>query len=118
MGKRKANPNSNAGVGRPDWQDALLVAIEKGDKRPRRAFMINVPNEWVGLIRTAARRRGLSDSAFVRRTAMAFVAADLEIDWDTLMAIEPGMRMESRSGEGLETPRGRGHGGWKIEPHE
>lgn len=68
------------------------------------------------LLKEAARQRGISMEGYLRRAVMAFLVADLGLDWDTVMADEPsvcGFGAEPRTGRRVA---GAGYGRWEACP--
>lgn len=66
------------------------------------------------LLKEAARQRGISMESYLRRAVMAFVTADLELDWEVVMAGEPptvSFGREPRSGVRVG---GAGYGDWRV----
>lgn len=67
------------------------------------------------LINEAARRRGLSTTAYIRRAAAAIATFDLEASWEDAMADEPGFGLYGeRPGRAVIRPDGHGFGPWQV----
>lgn len=81
--------------------------------RDRISLGLNYQRSAAGLVREAARRRNLSITAYARRALLAFVCHDLDLNWESVMADEPGIW--SRQTLPPEASKGRGHGKWKIK---
>lgn len=102
--------------GKPRWEDSVLAALDaKPPRKLSRSIGLNLPSEWMGLVLDASRRRGMSVAAYARRAVMAFVFADLGLDWETEMAHEPRTRNEYLSGDDPQAHAGYDFGSWKIE---
>lgn len=98
------------------WRQIVLDQIDsKLSGRTRRSVGLNFPVELHAVIMRAARERGLSMAAYVRRAALAFAVKDLGLDWDETMKDEPGLRkfgeITRDAGDKLA---GSGYGRWKI----
>lgn len=69
------------------------------------------------IIRRAAKKRGMSPAAYIRRAAVAFALHDLDQEhgWDTVNADEPGFTAYGRNmGKSPYRPNGHGFGPWRI----
>lgn len=96
-----ANPYGNiAGVSaqsEPGWQERLLAMVAENEQNSRRrkagirTGRINIAcdEEFVAIIAAAARSRGLNTTAYVRRAAAAFAAADLGVNIDEILQFAP-----------------------------
>jgi hypothetical protein len=74
------------------WQDTLADQIAANGKRAgRRSVAVNYPTGLYAVVRDAAKRRGMSMTAYQRRASLAFAVHDLGLDasWAALMVEEP-----------------------------
>lgn len=101
--------------GNPQWFELIdgeLAAREK--RRPLSSVGLNMTPEWKDLMLAAAEKRNLSFAAYCRRAVMAFVCADLGLDWEEVMASEPRIRPWRPLDAKPERKAGYGGGKWKI----
>lgn len=101
----------------PEWGERLLDKIDADKQKPKRdrpAVGLKFPNEWVAPIQAAAQARNMTMAAYARRALMAFVCADLGLDWDEVMKNEPKFHPYNQDGP-AEFKAGTGHGKWQIE---
>lgn len=99
-----------------DWRELVLqAATETTPKIITTALRLDGPSNRV--IRKAAKRRGISPAAYIRRSAVAFALYDLQQDaaWDTVNADEPGFTAFGvHMGRAPFRPNGHGFGPWRI----
>lgn len=83
------NPNPKI-PDRPRWQEFLLTAdaVKSGSKPPRHNVILPFSSEQVVFLNNAAKKRGISKSAYVRRATLVRISLDLGIPWETLMKTE------------------------------
>lgn len=99
-----------------DWR--TLVDQAASDATPKiitTGLRLDGPSNRV--IRKAARRRGMSPAAYIRRAAVAFALHDLDRDegWDVVNADEPGFTgFGVNMGKSPYRPNGHGFGPWRI----
>lgn len=97
-----------------DWRE--LVVADAQRPRPRiitTGLRLDGPSN--AIIQRAAKRRGMSPAAFIRRAAVAFAVHDLHGDWDEVNADEPGFTGYNRPmGKAPFRPAGHGFGPWRI----
>ena len=93
------------------WHEHLLSGLAAGP-RDRISLGLNYQRSAAGLVAEAAARRNLSITAYARRALLAFVCHDLGLDWDDVMADEPGLW--HRQSEAPAARGGKGHGAWRI----
>jgi hypothetical protein len=99
-----------------DWRKQIIDDVGAPPDGPvliSTGVQLDGPSNEV--IRAAARRRGMSPSAYLRRAAVAFATFDLDRDWDEVMADEPGFTAFGKNmGKSPYRPNGHGFGPWKI----
>jgi hypothetical protein len=106
--------------GDPSPRDVMLDKIEasRAMKHPRRMISVNWNDALYLIVLRAAKRRGLSKSAYVRRAAAAMAAHDLGLDYYQVMRGERGtMPWGVRGGrpeDQAESKDGLGYGVWSI----
>ena len=82
-----------------DWRQQLLDDLGAPADGPvliSTGIQLDGPSNEI--IRAAARRRGMSPAAFIRRAAVAFATFDLDGDWDEIMADEQKLPTNDFSG--------------------
>lgn len=100
-----------------DWRVRVdqAVARAQAQRTPPRG-RASVSTRFRGsaseLIREAARRRGLTTAAFIRRSALAFAAVVLERDYDDVVAYDNRIQLDGFAT--AEDPSGRLCGPWEI----
>lgn len=97
---------------RNPWHEHIAAMAASGP-RDRISLGLNYQRSAAGFVAEAARRRNLSITAYARRALLAFVCHDLGLDWDEVMADEPGIW--TRQELPPEAGRGRGYGPWRIQ---
>lgn len=113
----KGQPNLvNDPVYRPDWKERTL-SHERPPERMTR-LGVRVTGEFLILLNRAARRRGISNSAYVRRAVSAFIAQELQMPFEDVCATSPGVEHVKFTNKGVVWPRddGRGYGKWEVVP--
>lgn len=100
-----------------DWRVRVDMAVARAlaDKKPSYGAP-GITARFRGgagqLIREAAKARGITISAFIRRSTLAMAAQVLEIDYDQAVAYDPRFQW---LGEGVvEDDTGRLAGPWEI----
>lgn len=102
-----------------DWRKALQAEVEDlPDIGPqRRSDTLGVEVDFIpgayGTVREAAKIRRVSLAAFVRRSAYAMAAHDLEIPLMDIISRDP--RMVRDTGQSMPDPQLRRFGLWEIE---
>lgn len=101
----------------PEWYDRLAPRVaDLDEKRGDGARKLRISPAQRSALMEAARLRGMSETAYIRRAVLAFVCHDLGIDWDVMMASEGPVRRAGHSAVYDKTPmRGKGFGRWRIE---
>jgi len=92
---------------------AKEVERDRDHKHGGQLTNVRLPLDMQALMDEAARGRGISRNSYMRRAIMAMVVHDLGLDWETVMANEPGVFDWERSA-GIQRLRGRGYGPWRI----
>jgi hypothetical protein len=107
---------------KPGWQQRAVGGIASNNRRSKQASLhIDVPYHFKALLALASRKRGISQTGYMRRAVAAFVASDLGIPLEDVL---DGMQMpypanNTRAGwvELDFTPgvgdTGEGYGDWK-----
>lgn len=85
----KGNPNPKY-PNKPRWQELLLDAdaVKSASKARRVNVILPFSSEQVVFLNNAAKKRGISKSAYVRRATLVRISRDLGVSWDTLMKTE------------------------------
>ena len=100
-----------------DWRDLILDAVtESKPKIITTGLRLDGPSNRI--IRQAAKRRGMSPAAFMRRAAVAMALYDLKQNdqWDSVNSDEPGFTaFGTHMGKAPFRPNGHGFGPWRIE---
>lgn len=125
-----ANPYGNiAGASdrsEPGWEERLLAMVRDGKEstvrgknksRPSRLYAV-CDEEMTALVTAAARRRGLTVSAYIRRATSAFVAQDLGLPFEDVVRFGPratpfGQTVTAKTG--ITNDDGTGYGSWKVQ---
>lgn len=106
-----------------DWRDRLVQSVEtsalerkKGKRRSHHDHRLNleVPNGLWPLLIEAARRRGGSPTAYIRRATIAFIAHDLNKRIEDVFALDPRWSTPG-SRRPIDDPAGERGGSWDIE---
>lgn len=103
------------------WQALFMGQVDaklskrSASKRPYRDFKARIPLNAAPALHEAARARGMSVGAFVRRSALAFVAHDLGIELSELLEHEPVTRVWLEAVAVTHDMAGQGHGQWVIK---
>lgn len=116
MVARKGQPNANVKIDpgyKPDWKER---ARAHGPEQATKRFMFRTTWDFVALLRKAARRRDMSDSAYARRAVSAFIAADLQMPFEDVCETSPPVPFAR--GRWTTYPRddGKGYGNWEVKP--
>lgn len=102
----------------PTPGELMVAAVESAlpGRTQRRSIAVNFPDGMYDVVMEAARARGISSTAYMRRAATAFAAQDLGLDWHELMLDEKGVQQYGIKGGGAALPpaRGEGFGPWVI----
>lgn len=103
-----------------DWkariQDQVASIPEARRTTESKRIGLHFPPDWYALVGDAARMRGMTKGAYVRRAAMAFVLFDMDLDYDTVMGVEPPMRpYPGTLDQPVAAKHGMGYGFWKIK---
>lgn len=99
-----------------DWRELIMDAVQ--DRVPKiitTGLRLDQPSNAV--IRRAAKKRGMSPSAFMRRSSLAVALHDLgeEDRWGEVNAEEPGFTSYGKNmGQAPFRPAGHGFGKWRI----
>lgn len=115
MVARKGQPNLVNDPGyRPDWRERVR---ERGPDERLKMMTFRSSGAFVAILSKAARRRGMSNSAYARRAIAAFIASDLEMPFEDVCATFPGVVHRSLSKDGVVWPRddGKGYGNWDVK---
>jgi hypothetical protein len=99
---------------KPDWRELVQAKL---DREPvgTRSSAIRVNARIDRAIKDAAAARNMSVTAYIRRAAVAFAVADLDLSWDTVMIDEPGFGLAGENpGRAVIRPNGHGFGAWQI----
>lgn len=102
-------------------KDVMLNRIEasRANKHPTRMISINWTEDLYVVVTRAAKARGISKSAYVRRAAAAMAAFDQGLDYHTVMASERGTRaygdLTAHPADAQRSLAGQGYGTWKIK---
>lgn len=101
---------------KPTPAELMEAAVEAAlpQRTQRRSMAVNFPDDLYVLVMDAARARDITMAAFLRRAAVAFAVYDQDLDWDDVMATEPGIRTFTASGSS-ESLAGKGRGPWRIQ---
>jgi hypothetical protein len=98
------------------------IEASRANKKPSRMISVNWSEMLYLVVTRAAKKRGISKSAYVRRAAAAMAAHDLGLDYYQVMKGERGtMPYGVRGGKADETGKsldGLGYGVWSISELE
>lgn len=115
MVARKGQPNLVNDPGyRPDWRErAKSHALDERMKM----FSFRATGKFIVLLSKAARRRGMSNSAYVRRAVCAFISADMQMPFEDVCALVPAVERAGLTKDGLVWPQdsGEGYGKWDVK---
>jgi hypothetical protein len=107
---------------KPGWQERAIRGISTNKRKSKQASLhMDVPYQFKPLLAMAARRRGISQSGYMRRAVAAFVAQDLQMPYeDVLDGMQtPHPNNATRAGWAElefipgEQDNGEGYGDWK-----
>ncbi len=97
--------------------DLLTAGVEQNTRRGSSATYESLTAPIMpgsrGLLKEAARRRGISIVAYCRRALAAFIVHDLGLDWDEFMQREPQTQPFGSIKRGQHLS-GAGYGSWKV----
>lgn len=104
------------------WKDKLMDQIDMREPKPsagsrnrRRTISTNFAPSLYLVVQSAARARGISMAAYIRRAAVAFAVYDGGLSWDETMADEAPVKAFAVDAlPDPETSGGRGFGAWLI----
>lgn len=105
-------------------REIMLDRIEASrvGKKPRRIISVNWSDVLFMVVNRAAKKRGISKSAYVRRAAVALACHDLGLDYAKVMEGEAGTLPYGKGGgkpeEIGESKNGMGYGQWAIRALE
>jgi hypothetical protein len=104
---------------RPEVAERVLDAFEvksqaRREKNSGVSFSFAVKREALVHIRSAARARGLSLSAYCRRAIFAFAAFDMGLNPADLLAMEGRTAAATQRSLDAVDRQGQGHGRWRI----
>ena len=115
MVARKGQPNlANNPVYQPDWKERVA---QRDHRESTNRWSLRSTQAFTDLVRKAARRRGMNNSAYVRRAVAAFIANDLQIPFEDICQMFPAPGPERYTGYGVNWPRddGEGYGEWEVK---
>lgn len=115
MVARKGQPNLVNDPGyRPDWRERVK---RRGPDERMKMFSFRATGDFIVVMSRAARRRGMSNSAYVRRAVSAFIASDLEMPFEDVCALHPAVERAELTKNGLVWPQddGKGYGNWDVK---
>lgn len=116
MAARKGQPNLHHDpLYKPDWKERVL---EREHRPSTNRWSLRSTHEFTALVRRAARRRGMTNAAYVRRAVAAFIASDLQMPFEDVCETFPAPKVEGSTGIGVIWPRddGQGYGNWEVKP--
>lgn len=103
---------------RPDWKRRAIVHAPKDEKKK---VVFHVYGTFYSTFARAAKRRGMSLSAYARRALAAFISKDLDIPFEDLCHEFPAVEYNqyiSKYENGMvviQRDDGHGYGDWKIK---
>lgn len=112
----KGQPNLVNDPGyRADWRERTR---KRGPDERMKLTSFRCTGDFVVLLSRAARRRGMSNSAYMRRAISAFIAQELQMPFEDVCATSPGVTHEKFTNNGVVWPRddGQGYGRWEVVP--
>lgn len=100
----------------PDWRELLDGMLARSTTPEGIIMAARYSPELAKYVRAAAELRGMSLTAFQRRSAMAIATHDLGLDWLEVMASEPRVRSLGLEGKpfSMSPGPGLGFGKWAI----
>lgn len=108
-------PDVFAGEGWDIFDDAAAqVAAKRTVNGSRESTGVHLISGGRGLLKQAARQRGLSMDAYMSRAIMAFVCSDLGLDWNIVMASEPKIVPFGERSSAGKSLAGTGYGLWMV----
>lgn len=115
MTARRGQPNlNNDPAYDPDWRERIMQSAPDESKK---RVMFRTTDEFNMLLSRAARRRGMTNSFYMRRAISAFIAEDLQIPFEDICQLSPGADATLYTGRGRIWPRddGNGYGKWEVK---
>lgn len=124
--------SGDADLSTPGWESRVKerAAAEAQRRRSRKtgrrkraaSFAVDIDPEFIILAGHAARKRGMPKTAYYRRAIAAFIAYDLDVPFEDVVAFCPAvaphghpLRKESGlRGGGRSKDDGEGFGSWKV----
>ena len=98
-----------------DWRERALDMLQAPRGEAIVVSGIRLNPQQQALVNRAARARGMSPAAFMRRSSIAMACHDLGEDWERAMVGEPGFGAYGRPpGQRPYRPEGHGFGKWII----
>lgn len=103
---------------RADWKRRAILHAPKDEKKK---IVFHVYGSFYSLFARAAKRRGMSLSAYARRALAAFIAKDLEMPFEDLCTNFPAVVYDqyiSKYDNGMvviQRDDGLGYGQWQIK---
>lgn len=102
----------------PGWQERAVAGLEGGcyDDVAGKGKKVSVHSSWKwwALVGLAARQRGMSTQAYVRRCVSSFLVRDINMTWEEATSLCPAVSPRGRdSAEAREISR-RKHDGKKF----
>lgn len=113
---RRGQPSAHDPGYRPDWKKRAWLR-SPNDADARLAFRTS--SAFVILLARAARLRGMTSAAYSRRAVAAFMANDLQMPYEDVCALSPGVEHVVIRQDGKRVwPRddGQGYGQWEVKP--
>lgn len=100
-----------------DWRQSIRASVDDMPERKTKAgegalLSTHTREPLVALVNRAAAAREISVPAYVRRALQAFLALDLGIPYEEVVATDP--RVARASGYGIVDETGRIFGPWEI----
>lgn len=116
MPARKGQPNLTNDPGkREGWQQRAVQGIDKRYAN----FYLRAGDKWFSGVRRAARTRGMSASAYIRRAVAAFAAHDLGEEMADIVSDSPMVQWRTKTENGqhfaMGHDDGEGYGSWDVK---
>lgn len=102
------------------WQERLIADVQrtsgKGRRRTQAASRLNIEinGGLLPLLMRAARSREVSPTGYIRRAMLSFIAHDLNMRLEAVLAVEPRFSPPG-SRVPIHDPEGKLGGSWEIE---
>jgi hypothetical protein len=75
------------GASKPGWQERAIRGIATSKRTSKQSSLsVDVPYQFKALLAQAARSRGISQAGFIRRSVAAFVASELGMPYQDVLA--------------------------------